>query len=894
MPVVGELLAGRFRLESVLGNGSSGAVFAASDEVLGTRVAVKVFHAHLLDSLEPARLRREVQAARRAHRNLVAVYDLHHQGPQPFLSMELVEGGTLRSVLAEHGRLPATKVADIGRQLAAALAHLHEEGLVHRDVKPGNVLLADGGTVKLCDLGLVRSLAHGGTVTESAMVVGTPSYMAPEQALPSDLTPAADVYALGITLYEALTATVPLVGDSAVATLMRRQRGRVPRLRRVVPDCPRLLDRLLARMLDPSPQGRPSAAEVEHSLATGRLRFRPPWRALAATVLVVTLALGGWLGCRALRRGATASVEATGSSVQGLDDRGQTTWRYTLASQIRQVEHADLDGDGTDETLVAAWPEDREGIRTADLPRSEFLAVRQDGTVVTTVRPEDLVTLWHHPFPKRLRPKIQVIDVDGDDIPEVLLACEQRAFYPDQLLLFWPRWQVWDWVLDHAGWIYSIVAVPGSDPPAIRFVAINNLLGVTGVLGEIAILPPPQRRGDLGPARTLSSPPANNLLASVFRWQGYLPFQATSGYLSTAETLSVAADGSTLIEAAGWQLTVDPLWNPVPGPNAGLDLRAQRRSFFFSLARLQPALLPSSVDDRRALIERLRADLARLLREPAYRVPFDLTAAHALAEAGNLAGAIAVLSDTNDATAVDIVTLRLAELEALAGRLDEAGRHLEHLTETSSSAKAAFDGPQLWLRVAIDRHDPSELAAALGVFRRRFSAEPDRLSFLAAAALEAQARVWWDEPTDLDCEVQSWPYAPQGEAIACLARWRMGRTLPADVERMQASIADNPDAVWESRLALGAALLAEGRTAEAVGSLRSTTSTLEPFARTNFALKQVLVLAQAVLATAMAEDGDGEQAGVIAAGVLQHGEPRSLAAALSREVLASRSPGLRR
>ncbi|MGV8041261.1 MAG: serine/threonine-protein kinase [Thermoanaerobaculaceae bacterium] len=333
LPNAGDLLAGRFRLLGVLGSGGSGIVWAAHDEKLGQRVAIKLIYPHLLNEMTGARLRREVTAARQPHPHAVTVYDLHEADGLGFLSMELVEGPTLRQRLQDRGRLDPPEVTAIGRQVAAALAHLHASGLVHRDVKPGNILLSRAGAgaartsrsglasgvnvlrpdpagdhrpgetvvVKLCDLGLVRPLAAGSTLTESSMVVGTPAYMAPEQGIGADLTGRTDVYALGITLYECLTGQVPLQGESAVATLVQRQKTHVPRVRTLCPGCPPLLDRLLDRMLDPDPRRRPAAAEVERTLASGHLRFRLPVKQLVTLAAAAALVATGWLGWSWLR-----------------------------------------------------------------------------------------------------------------------------------------------------------------------------------------------------------------------------------------------------------------------------------------------------------------------------------------------------------------------------------------------------------------------------------------------------------------------------------------------------------------------------------------------------------------------------------------------------------------
>ena len=220
----GDTLAGRFLLREILGYGATGTVFSALDRSVGQKVAIKVLHPDLHDDRTRERLRREVRASRNGHPNAVAVYDLHEAEGNVFLSMELVVGQSLRDLLTERKKLDPSEVVAIGRQVAAALAHLHGLGIIHRDIKPGNILLAADGVVKLCDMGLARPLEEGMTVTETEMVVGTPAYMAPEQGLGADLTAASDVYGLGLTLYQCLTGSVPLTSETAVATLTRRQR----------------------------------------------------------------------------------------------------------------------------------------------------------------------------------------------------------------------------------------------------------------------------------------------------------------------------------------------------------------------------------------------------------------------------------------------------------------------------------------------------------------------------------------------------------------------------------------------------------------------------------------------------------------------------------------------
>lgn len=282
----GDTLAGRFVLQERLGSGGSGTVFSALDTRVGDRVAVKILDRATHDPANRERLRREIRATRSGHPNVVSIHELHEGGGVLFITMELVEGSSLRETLAERPSLIVDDVVLIGRQIASALDHLHAQGLVHRDVKPGNIMLARDGRAKLCDMGLARPLEAGATVTESEMAVGTPTSMAPEMARSGELVAASDVYALGLTLYQCLSGEVPLAGTTAVDTLMARQKARPRSVRALRPECPRWLGRLLDRMLDLFGPGRTMAATTPdgmevHYIAMANQRLVPPltpWR----------------------------------------------------------------------------------------------------------------------------------------------------------------------------------------------------------------------------------------------------------------------------------------------------------------------------------------------------------------------------------------------------------------------------------------------------------------------------------------------------------------------------------------------------------------------------------------------------------------------------------------
>jgi len=220
--LVGRVLAGRYRLVAPIGTGASGRVYAAWDVKLQRKVAVKVLHAALAD--DAGFLRRfgaEAQlAASLHHPNVVAVYDWGEDGT-PFMVLELLEGGSLRALLDRGHRLTPAQAAAVGRQVAAGLDYAHARGLVHRDVKPANLLFDEHGTARVADFGLARALAEASWTEPAGAVLGTARYAAPEQVR-GIVDARSDVYSLAVVLVEAVTGTVPNAGDTSLATLLGR------------------------------------------------------------------------------------------------------------------------------------------------------------------------------------------------------------------------------------------------------------------------------------------------------------------------------------------------------------------------------------------------------------------------------------------------------------------------------------------------------------------------------------------------------------------------------------------------------------------------------------------------------------------------------------------------
>jgi serine/threonine-protein kinase len=242
-------------------------IFAATDAKLGRQVAVKVLRPEFgADAAFVERFRREAQAAASlSHPNIVAVYDYGTDAAGPYIVMEQVAGGDLSRVLDERGALPPTAVARTGQQVADALAAAHARGIVHRDIKPGNILLAPDGRVQVADFGIAQ-LAAESPVTSSGVTVGSVLYFSPEQARGDPATPASDVYSLGLVLYEMLTGQRAFSGDSPAAVAVARLSGGPPSPSAVRPEVPAPLDAIVRWCLATDPEGRPTAAELSATL----------------------------------------------------------------------------------------------------------------------------------------------------------------------------------------------------------------------------------------------------------------------------------------------------------------------------------------------------------------------------------------------------------------------------------------------------------------------------------------------------------------------------------------------------------------------------------------------------------------------------------------------------
>jgi len=360
----GDVVGGRYTIEEVLGRGGMSSVYRAHDRVLERDVALKVLNQALSDDPEHVeRFRREARAiAQLSHPNLVTVIDRGLVEECEFIVFELVRGANLKELLVERRALPVEEALGLVRQAARGLGYAHAHGVVHRDVKPQNVLVDELGTAKVTDFGIARLLEHDGTITQSGTIMGTSDYLSPEQATGKEVDDRADQYSLGVLLFELLTGEVPYDGDGMVTVALKHVHDPVPSVRTRRPEVSPRVDALVRRMMAKRPEDRfaslddliseldeclaesgaepidpaaltavvpPPPPRPEHERSRGR---RIPWQLLAGLAVLAAGLAGVWAV-------ATGRIDPSG----GDDGRAPAA-----AVDLRALRDWDPEGDGSE------------------------------------------------------------------------------------------------------------------------------------------------------------------------------------------------------------------------------------------------------------------------------------------------------------------------------------------------------------------------------------------------------------------------------------------------------------------------------------------------------------------------------------------------------------------
>ncbi len=317
--LTGSLFADRYSLERKLGSGGMADVWLAEDQELGRRVAVKILHERYAnDEQFVERFRREAtHAAGLSHPNIVSIYDRGVAEGSYFIVMEYIEGRTLKELIVTRGPCPVPVAISYTRQILAALRYAHRNGIIHRDIKPHNVLVDQEGRLKVADFGIAR--AGASEMTEAGSIVGTAQYLSPEQARGAPVDESSDLYSTGIVLYELLTGTVPFTGETPVEIAMKHlsQTPDAPSARR--PDIPHDLDLVVLRALAKEPAERyRSAAELDRDLEL--VARGDPVGAETETAATMVLAGAGAMDATAATQVAAPIAGSSGGTYGG-DER---------------------------------------------------------------------------------------------------------------------------------------------------------------------------------------------------------------------------------------------------------------------------------------------------------------------------------------------------------------------------------------------------------------------------------------------------------------------------------------------------------------------------------------------------------------------------------------------
>src|SRR6266496_1450433 len=308
---IGSILANRYEILQMLGEGGMGAVYKARDNELDRAIALKVIRPELASNPEILqRFKQELVLARQVtDRNIIRIFDLGEADGIRFITMEYVEGTSLYQILREHGKLPVKEAAEIIEQVLTGLKAAHREGVIHRDLKPGNIMRDPHGRILVMDFGLARSLESDG-MTKTGAVLGTMEYMSPEQAMGSELDPRSDLFTVGLIFFELLTGKMPFKAETALASLLKRVQERAIVLSSLDNTIPLAVERMVGKCLERDVNQRYQTAQeiiddlhnfLGHGTATIRrlpaihiMRRKMPWKWIAGIAAVIVLGIAGF------------------------------------------------------------------------------------------------------------------------------------------------------------------------------------------------------------------------------------------------------------------------------------------------------------------------------------------------------------------------------------------------------------------------------------------------------------------------------------------------------------------------------------------------------------------------------------------------------------------------
>ena len=820
----------RFEIVRPLGRGGQGSVWLADDRVLDQRVALKVLELEARGrAVLEARVGRDL-----SHPNLIRIFDLVEHGEHLILVMEWLPGGSVKDALTDRP-LPIAEIIEIAGQVLEALAYLHERGVVHRDVKPSNLLRDRSGRIKLGDLGLVRELDRSQAMTRTGLTIGTPDYMSPEQLRGEEPAPPADLYGLGATLYELLTGARPFTGSSDLEVARQHLDTPPPNVRHLRPDCPRWLSALVARLLEKNSRDR--WRDGAAALAALRSRRAPRWRlwrrraAAAATLAVVSGA--AWAAVDRLQP-KLARVAFEDTHVSGLDEDGRKLWRRTFDHRVTVPLLADIAPNRGFEVAVGILEVDPE----TGIVKAILSVLDSDGSEIRRlwVRPDDIEKWYPHISQDLQFGPLSQGDLDGDGHPELVWSAHHPEWFPNIVGVWWGRrGGILQTVFVNSGRIFEMRTgdTDGDGKAEIVATGINNMIGYQSVVAVID---------------TTSKLVSPDLLAfdGIFAQQGFFPLGPYEGTLKiesiTTDAISFRAPyGSIELPLGDGEFTAP-----------------QRQAYWSQLAALcrDAEAQPEEAQGR---LTEFRTTNATALAEPGMRLATNLLIARSLARAGDHQGAIKVLREgVKDEPEHTDLWLRLGEQQLIAGNREAGWASLQRSMVARTVGRNPYDGLLLLsLDAALTGSEPDREKARLFWSSYGYGGSAD-IHVLPLERLAAFFAGRWHDPLlDPGYEVTGF-YRPVG-VIEPWARMERGAD-PEAIAREASQVARNPEIREPAQLLQALALHRTGRNDEALKLAREALEVLRTRGREHYEHFVWVPVGEWVVGTILSATGEADQA----------------------------------
>ena len=842
-------LPARWQPTRLLGSGGQAEVWLARDLELEEWVAVKVFRDHL-GATQRERLRREVRLGRSlSHPNLVRVFELIEAGNRLAVAMEWVSGGSLAARL-EDGPLPIGQVIAVADEVLDVLAHLHGRGIVHRDVKPSNLLLDEKGGVRLADLGLVRPLEGGGDLTATAIAVGTPGYMSPEQIRGLEPAAGADLYSLGVTLFQLLSGTMPFAGSSGFEVADKHLHASPPDVRSLRPECPAWLARFVARLLEKAAGDRWADAEQAlDALRRKRVLASPRFWRRAGTAAAAALALGGGiLGWAHFHRGGPAAVRVMPGQLVVTDARRHELWRRQVPGAALDAVVGDFLGEGEPQVAVSSAPagkghpagtediavfgaDGRERARFASVGGSDL--VHHFPGVGATV---DLASLFALDLGGR-HPVLAWVNSSVPWFPSVAGTWDAaRGKRPGLLLL-------------NSGHITGLRAASlDGGRRGLIATGINNRLGYQTVV----VILDPTPRGDAPAAPGMSPDLVSDweflAATSVSPVVAYVPLGAGQG-----GTGVVSADRSGITVRRGEDVVeLDTSGNPRSSPLFGHGPRP-RRLFWDGLAAACLEIQTGRVDPE-PIVAALDSGHADVLSEPPMQLARTLLLARSLALAGRHGDAATLLEAALQHTPEESdLWLRLGEQLAIGGRTGAAVDALFEAVRPRVAGRRGIDAAFDLLLLATREGDETLYRQVVGRVSGAGVAQAPQLLLLFEPVWAFCRGLW--SPSSFNVTGAD---ITLFRADGVLQRWaqfeRDGDA--AGAERWGLALAGDDEIGPLARLLVARAQTKLGQATSAVGEARAALGALRPWSRTEIEARLWSGLAERILADALVAADD--------------------------------------